>query len=69
MTRTHIKQKRIKVHMDLMTTLKEKGKSMKKPIFFRTDIKLEENSKIKMLRTGNKVISIVSITGNKEYNH
>ena len=42
---------------------------MKNFIFLKTTIKFEENSIIRMIRIGNKVISIISITGNREYNH
>jgi hypothetical protein len=48
--------------MDLMRPLKENGKSMKNFIFLKATIKFEESSTIQMIKIGNKVISIISIT-------
>jgi hypothetical protein len=40
---THVKQTKIKVHIALMRTLKENGKSMKNFIFLKTATRFEEN--------------------------
>lgn len=58
---THTKQKNIKMHTDLMRTLKENGRSMKNFIFLKATTKIEESSTIQIIKIGNKVISIFSI--------